>query len=274
MTDYFEDTQPRVSHTRWVKIVGLAVLALVLLSVGMCSMETVEAGNRGVLVSNGKVTGQVGEGLHLVNPFTTVIVPINVRQQKWSQTTEAYTFDVQQAEVSFTLSYALQPGKARWAYQTQGEDWSGNLIPQVVYESIKNVFGKSRAVQDTINNRGVVQQRILAEIRRKLAARNIIVHGFELTNISFSDAFESAVEAKQVAVEIANAERNKTVAVQERANQTLITAKANAEAMRIKSAALSSNPGLTAYEYAIRWNGVMPSTMVGSNTPLFLQSGR
>lgn len=254
-----------------LKLVLGGVIALLVLSLGMCSAETVNTGQRGITVEYGRPTGTLGEGLHFVNPFTTSIVELSVRQLKWNAETVAYTKDVQQADVKFTVTYSLNPDKVMWVYRNVGEDWAAQIIPQVAYQAIKDVFGQSEAVKDTINSRATVQERIQRELARRLAARNINVHSFELTDISFSDAFENAVEAKQVAVENANAERNKTVAVQERANQAVITAKAQAEAMRIKSEALSANPGLTAYEYAVRWNGVMPTTIVGSDTPLFMQ---
>lgn len=253
-----------------IKLGIAAVIAVILLSIAGCSMETVNTGQRGVVVTYGKPTATLGEGLHFVNPFTSSIVEMSVQRQRWQAETVAYTKDVQQADVKFTVSYSLKPNKVLWTYQNIGTEWADQLMPQVVYQSIKDVFGQSEAVKDTINNRAQVQERIQRELVRRMALRNIVIHGFELTDISFSDAFESAVEAKQVAVENANAERNKTVAVQERANQKLITAEADAKAMQIKSAALSSNPGLTAYEYAIRWDGKMPTTMLGGDTPMIL----
>lgn len=245
-----------------LKVTAVSVVALALSACGQ-----VPAGHRGVFVNMGAPTEQVGEGVHYYNPLTYDLVDMNTRQQKWSESTEAYTKDIQQANVKFTLTYALRPDKALYTYRHVGEEWASTLIPQVVEQSVKNVFGQSEAVKDTINNRGQVQDKIKADITRKLKARNIIVHGFELNDISFSDAFESAVEQKQIAVETANAEKNKTVAVQERANQRVIAAEADAKAMQIKTAALSGNAKLVEYEAVQKWNGVLPSQMMGNAVP-------
>lgn len=250
------------------KAIIAATSALALAACGQ-----VPAGHRGVFVNMGNPTEQVGEGVHYYNPLTYDLVDMNVRQQKWGETTTAYTKDVQQAEVKFTLTYSLNPNKALYTYRNVGEDWAATLIPQVVEQSIKDVFGQSEAVKDTINNRALVQARIKNEIRHNLKARNIIVHGFELNDISFSDAFESAVEQKQVAVETANAEKNKTVAVQERANQRVIAAKADAEAMKIKTQALAGNAKLVEYEAVQKWNGELPQNMYGGGVP-FINVGK
>jgi regulator of protease activity HflC (stomatin/prohibitin superfamily) len=230
----------------------VAVLALLLLGPVGCS--EVPAGHRGVFVNYGKPTSQVGEGLQIYNAWTNDLVVMNTRQITWTSNTEAYTKDVQQAGIKFTVSYNLQPGAALKTYRSVGEDWDERIVPQIVEQTIKDVFGQSEAVKDTINRRTVVRDRILSLLRTRFAARNITVIDFELRDIEFSPAFEKAVEAKQVAVETALAERNKTVAVQERANQRVIAAKADAEAMRIKTEALTGNAKLVEYEAVQKWN--------------------
>lgn len=249
----------------------IILAALAAMSVAACT--EVPVGHKGVVVSQGTFEGVENEGLVWHGPLTDVI-PVDLRQIKWESETTAYTKDVQQAGIKFAVTYRLEPTAVKTVYRTVGEDWAAKLIPQVVEESIKSVFGQSEAVKDAINNRSALQQRILAEVRTKLRAKSIIVEGFEIKDVRFSDAFEDAVEAKQVAVENANAEKNKTVAVQERANQAVIQAKAEAEAMRIKTAALAGSPKLVEYEAVQKWNGELPQYMMGGSTPFVQMPGR
>lgn len=244
---------------------------LPLLLLGACT--EVPVGHKGVVVSQGTFEGVEGEGLVWHGPLTDVIT-MDLRQLKWEADTSAYTKDVQQTSIKFALTYRLSPNAVKDVYRNVGEDWAGRLIPQVVEQSIKDVFGQSEAVKDVINARSSVQQRILADLRVKLMARRILVEGFELKDVKFSEAFEDAVEAKQVAVENANAEKNKTVAVQERANQAVIQAKAEAEAMSIKTAALAGSPKLVEYEAVQKWDGALPSYMTGGGVPFIQLPGR
>lgn len=250
-----------------IKSIIASVGGITLLSVAGCSMTTVDTGTRGVVVKFGEPVGTFGEGLHFVNPFTTDVIPIAVRQLKWEGETLAYTEDVQQADIEFTVTYSLNPEAALSTYQSVGTDWAQTLMPQVVYESIKSEFGNSEAVADAIQQRGAVQTRIRDRLVAQLARRSIIVHGFELTDITFSDEFEAANEEKQVAVERANAATNHTVRIEEEARQRVITAQAEADAMRIRGEALSRNPALTDYEAVRKWNGELPSMMLGGATP-------
>lgn len=257
-----------------MKKFGMMLLAPLALALGACG--TVDTGHEGVFVRYGKPTKQVSEGLYWYNWFSTDLVEINVQQQKMTKDTIAYTKDVQQATIKYSLTYSLDRSKVLHTYRTVGIDWADKLIPQVVEQSIKDVIGRSEAVKDTINNRDGVQERILHELKKNLGRRNIIVHGFELRDISFSSAFEKAVEAKQVAVENANAARNRTVQVQEEAKQKVIAAQGEAEAMRIKTQALANSPNLIEYEKVQKdkmavqkWKGDVPQTMIpGAAIPM------
>ncbi|USM11487.1 high frequency of lysogenization K family protein [Citromicrobium phage vB_CbaS-RXM] len=245
--------------------------ALVLLaSLGIAACSEVPPGHEAVSVTQGSINGVERAGLVWHGPLTEII-PISLQTQKLEGKTIVYTKDVQQATVKYTVNYRLAGGKTREVFERYGVGYADLLMPQVIEESIKNQFGQSKAVSDAINRRGMVQAKIFDAFRKKMAKKNIVIEGFEINDVSFSDAFDKANEDKQIAVENATKEKNNTVAVRERAEQKVITAKADAEAMKIKSQALSGNPGLTAYEYAIRWDGKMPTYVTGDNAPMMMQ---
>lgn len=241
------------------------IMALSALSLGACSQ--IDTGHKGVVVNYGKVTGTSDEGLVWYNPLTSDVVQIDLRQLKWESDTASYTKDVQQANIKFALTYRINPAKVVEVYRTVGADWAGTLIPQVVEQTVKEVMGRSDAVADAINNRSQVQQNILTLLRQRLAARSVIVEGFEIRNIDFSDDFEKAVERKQIAVQDAETAQNKTVEVQEQAKQRVIAAEADAKAMEIKTRALSGNAKLVEYEAVQKWDGVLPQQMMGNAVP-------
>lgn len=236
-------------------------------AIALAACSEVPTGHRGVITNYGEIVSIESEGLAWYNPITHDSEMIDVRQKKWASETEVYTKDVQQANVSFALTYQLDPKSVKKVFGDVGSNWSEILVPQVVEQSIKDVFGSSEAVKDAINNRPLVQAQILKKVRVGLRRRNVLVTGFEINDIAFSKAFDKANEAKQVAVENAKAEQNKTVAVQERANQRVIAAKADAEAMKIKTAALTGNAKLVEYEAVQKWNGRLPVYMMGNSTP-------
>ena len=76
-----------------------------------------------------------------------------------------------------------------------------------------------------------------------------------------------AVEAKMVAQQKAIEEQNRTVQIQQQANQTVITAKAAAESMTIRAQALEQNPKLVEWEAVQKWNGVLPVYSLAGAVP-------
>jgi len=261
------------------KIVSAVVVGVLFIVLGSCSVHTVQTGHRGIKVRFGRVIPPgLPEGLYIVNPFTTHIEQMDARVLKWATDTEAYTRDVQQAKVGFTLNYRLDPERADEMFQAVGQDWQSKLVGQVIIEDIKREFGQHNAV-DIIAQRDQAARAIEAHIKGTLARRDVIVTNFQLTNIDFTKEFEHAVEAKVVAQQKAIEEQNRTVQIQEKAKQqvataegnaqaTVLNAKAEAQSIEIRARALEQNAKLVEWEAVQKWNGVLPVYVMGDTVPL------
>ena len=257
----------------------VALLATSLLTTG-CGVEVVDTGEVGIEVRFGEVKKEpLKEGIYFYNPFTTSIPTLSYQVRTFPfpdtsalkvTTTNAYTKDVQQATFTYVLTYSLNPSKAVEMYQTVGVNWEERLIPQVVTASIKNVVGGWNAV-DIVSNRITVTNQIESNVREVLATKFINVARFDVTNIDFSDEFEKAVEAKVVAAQEAERAKNQTVTIQEQAAQKLISAKAEAESMLIRTEALKQSQSLVLYEAVQKWNGVLPTMVTGDSANLLMQ---
>jgi prohibitin 2 len=262
-----------------VTIAGAVVGLIIALWLVFASMETVENGHRGMKVSFGKVDDELlMPGLAFVNPFTTNVVQMNVQTIKWDGESQAYTRDVQQAKILFTLNYNLESSKVIETYRNVGIEWAGKLVGQVVHESIKREFGQHEAV-DIIAQRDKASRAIETEVKEKLALRSVNVTGFQLTNIDYTNEFEHAVEQKVIAQQKAIEEQNRTVQIREQAAQKVETAKGNAEAtllnataesIRIRAQALEQNAKLVEWEAVQKWDGKLPVYSMGNATP-FIQ---
>ena len=226
-------------------------------------MHTVDTGFRGIKTSFGQVEGApLVEGLYFVNPFTTSIHPMDVRIQRWDGKTEAYTKDVQEAQVEFVLTYKLRPEAAAEVYRSVGDDWANKLIGQAVYQHLKNVIGQWDAV-DLIANRQKANDAAQESIVQALGSSSIDVTGFSITDFQFSRAFNAAVEAKVIAQQRAQEAQNKTEQIKQEAQQKVIAATAEAQSMKIRADALTQNPKLVSWEAVQKWDGKLPVNMYG-----------
>lgn len=247
----------------FLKLSAVSLLAFNLAGCG----EVIDTGHRGVKTKYGKVSSEsLEEGLYFYNPFTSTIIEMDARTQKYEVETTAYTKDVQQATFGVAVNYNLEKTKVHEVYANVGRDWEDKLIPQTVASALKTVVGKWDAVE-LIANRDKAQQAIQDAIAATLSEKFIYVTRVEIASIDFSDEFEKAVEAKVTAIQQAEKEKNATVQIQEQANQRIISAKAEAESMSIRAQALTQNKALVEYEAVQKWNGVLPQYMLGGSTP-------
>lgn len=245
-------------------------LIIATLALSACGFEIVDTGYRGVETRFGEVAGKpLPEGLHFYNPLTSNIIEYHVRQETWAEKTAIFTKDTQMVEVEFAVTYNPDPSLVTSLYQTIGSEYAlvEKIVKPVVLGSIKDAIGQVIA-DELVSKREAVTKQALSEVSENLASKGVLVSDLQFTNLDFDDQYERAVEDKVVATQKAQKAKNDTVTIIEQAKQTVETAKAQAEAMRIQSAALSQNKGLVDYEIAKKWDGKLPQYMFGNSTPL------
>jgi regulator of protease activity HflC (stomatin/prohibitin superfamily) len=235
-----------------------------------CGFEIVDPGYRGIETNLGKVIGEpLPEGLHFYNPFTSSIKEFNIRQETWSTKTIIFTKDTQKVDVDFTVVYSPDPKMVNKIYLEVGreEQLVEKIIKPIVLGTLKDAIGQVIA-DELVSKREIITKGALTEVRKNLAEKNVFISDLQFTNLDFDDAYENAIEEKVVATQKAQKAKNDTVTIQEQAKQTVATAQAEAESMRIKSAALAQNKGLVEFELAKKWDGKLPIYMMGNSIPL------
>ncbi len=252
----------------WKRIVTLSVLGVVALLLLFTSFYIVSPGHRGVKVTLGKVEQRsFANGLGLKWPFISKVIQMDVRTQKMAEKTTSYTSDVQTAVLEYVFTYDLNPETVHVLYETVGRDYESKKVVPILNDVLKDVIGKWQA-QDLVSNRDKARLDVLTALNERLDKRFFGNISFQIINIDYSDNFEQAIENKVIAEQEAQRAANNTVRIKEEAQQKIITAKAEAEAMQIKAEALQKNKGLTEYEAVLRWDGKLPQYMLGNSVPM------
>lgn len=250
----------------------ISLLILLSLTLSACGFETISTGHRGIKTRFGEIIGQpLPEGLYFYNPFTTSIHEYSVRQETWQSKTEIFTKDTQRVDVSFAVTYYSDPAAVGELFKTIGNEQAlvSKIIQPVILGSLKDSIGQVIA-DELVQKREIVTKNALRMATDNLKVRNVIVTDMQFTNLDFDKAYEQAVEQKVVAVQEAQKAKNRTVQISEQAKQTVMTATAEAEAMKIKSQALAQNKGLVQFEAVQKWNGVLPVYMIGQGSTPFI----
>lgn len=242
------------------------LLAILALNLTACGFEQVDEGYRGIKTRFGKVEGEaLTPGLYFYNPISSTIFEMSVREEKLEINTQCFTKDNQTVTVQATVTYYPEPAEIQNIYSQFGKDWENKTIMPAVLGSIKDSIGQYIA-DDLVSKREVVKDASQKEMIKVLATRKITVTRLDFTNLDFEDSYERAAEAKVVAIQEAQKAKNETIKIMEEAKQKIETAKADAESMKIKTAALSQNRGLVEYEIAQKWDGKLPEIVMGGSS--------
>jgi len=245
---------------------SIAAFAIVFILLIAWPFGTIGAGERGVLLRWNAVTGHVyGEGLFVRIPVSDRVIVMDVKVQKEQIEATAASKDLQSVSSIVALNFHISPDKVANIYQDVGLEYKTRLIDPALQESVKASTAKYTA-EELITKREQVREEIRNHVKDKLASRGIEVDDFNIVDFSFSRSFNEAIEAKVTAEQSALAAKNKLEQIKFEADQKIAEARGKAEAMRIESEALRSNPQVLELRAIEKWDGKLP-TVTGGATP-------
>lgn len=216
----------------------------------------------------GKVVGSdLGPGLHFYNPLVTILNTYDLRETVSGYKAEVFTKDIQSAVVNLSVTYSLNRKYAVEIYSTVGGDYARKLLDPVAISVLKDVFGDYEA-GEIIESREKITDTIESVIRSRLAPKGVLISKVNIINIDFSDAFEKAVEDKQVALQASIRAKNETIRISEEGKQAVIKAKAEAESIRIKTEALAKGKQVIMLEAIEKWDGKLPKIVSSDILPI------
>jgi regulator of protease activity HflC (stomatin/prohibitin superfamily) len=246
-------------------IIGILVLIAVVVLWG--SFYTVTSGERAIVLRFGQVQNVESDGLHFKLPFIEAIKIVDVRTQKAHSPANAGTRDLQSVATEVAMNYHLNGDSLADTYTRIGLDVENKVIDPRIQEVVKAVIARFSA-EELLVKREDVKSEIASGLRSSLSAYNITVEDIQITNFSFSRAFDSAIEAKQTAEQNALKAKNDLDRIKIEAQQKIAMAEAEAKTIQIQAQAIKEQGGaeyvqLKAIE---KWNGQLPQVS-GANTP-------
>ena len=278
--------------TRSAQSLALLVLAA---AVVLGSVTVVPTGNTGIVTTFGKVEERtLGAGAHLILPWQEVVKMDN-RTQKVEIVTQAFSSDIQQVDLKLSVNYCIDQETAQELYRTVGIHYYENVMYPRILENTKAVFSRYTA-ENLIAKRNALSDLIAENTAEDMKPYGITIVSIAIEDIDFTDAFTTAVEAKQVAAQnklTAETEqaqktmeeeataRRAVIAANAEAEKAVIAANAELEVVKVQAEAAlyagekeaemnkriseSLTDGLIDYYWIKQWNGQLPTTVLGEN---------
>jgi regulator of protease activity HflC (stomatin/prohibitin superfamily) len=268
-TEEFRDF--RIPQGMGKKIVAIGVVIATLVVVAG-SVGIVGAGQRGVLLRFGAVTGEIKEeGLYFKVPFAEQVVLMSTQIQKYSAPASSSSKDLQVVTTEVTLNYQLNAASVGETYRNMRQDYENRVIQPFIQEAVKSTTANFDAEQ-LITQRPRVKAELQDLITKRLAPLGIEVVELSITDFRFTQVFQDSIEAKVKAVQQALEAENALRRVGFEAQQAIVKATAEAKGLELQKVQITAQLlDLRRIEVQGRavekWNGVMP-TVVTSGGPV------
>jgi prohibitin 2 len=257
-------------------LIGAAVLLFILVVASSSTTYIVQPGTRGIRVTLGKAADKfLPEGFGFKAPFITHVVPVVVKQRTVPLRTDCFSSDLQQVMVELRVLYRIPESSVVQIYKEFAGDPFHSLIAPRVQEAMKEVTALLTAEQ-IVKKREEIKRKAIAAARTKVGEM-LAIEDITINNISLSQELEAAIEAKMVAEQEAARARFTQIQTQVEAETTVIRARGEAEAIKVRGEALKLNPAFLRLQIVEKWNGrsplVVPADAGGSGPALLLPIG-
>ncbi len=249
-------------------IIGIIVLFLVVPNF----IILVGAGQRAVVFN--RITGMekrvLEEGIQLVIPFIQETSIYNVREISYifsdkperskrgafimGGSINTLTSDGQSISVEVTVRARPDFKELWWLHQNLGDDayesYVEKIITPVVRSIVREIIAGYTVSAIYSEDRRVIAETISKNLESYLAKYKIVLTEFLLDEVTFSDAYQSAIEEKQKARIELDTKDNVIVEEENKRDAVITKAQGEAEAINLKVMALANNPSYIKYRKA------------------------
>jgi len=254
--------------------IGIFVALLILFSILWGTFVIVPAGSRGVVLWWGSVENRImDEGLNFKVPMTETVIKVDVRVQPHPfREIDASSKEYQIVKMTGMMNFHIDPAFVNDLYQKVGLDFADKVIDPAFNDFVKEVV-PTYPIGEILPKREEIRQTAMKKLGNNLARYHIIVDDIYFANIRFSPEYEKAIEAKQVAQQQVETQKQVLAQREIEAQQKVATAKGEAESILVVAQeqakanevlAHSLTPILVSYKSIERWNGVLPQVSGGA----------
>jgi regulator of protease activity HflC (stomatin/prohibitin superfamily) len=236
----------------------------------LASFTIISAGHQGVQVTLGHVNMvTLNEGLHIINPVSTVS-EVSVRVTKAElQQASAGTKDLQVVHTNIVVNYRLDGSKVAHVYKEFGLELEDKILMPAVNESFKATTAHYNS-EELVTKRDEVSKAIHQALQTKVSKYGLIVSEISLVNFGFSADYQAAIERKVIATQQKLKAEQDLQRIAIEADQAVAKAKGEAEAIRIQAQAINAQGGKDYVQLQAigKWNGELPKYMMGGAVPM------
>ena len=254
--------------------VVIIVALVIILIIAWGTFVIVPAGHRGVVLWWGSVENRImGEGLNFIVPIAERVIKVDVKVQPHPfREIDASSKEYQNVKMTGMMNFHIDPAYVNDLYQKVGLDFADKVIDPAFNDFVKEVV-PTYPIGEILPKREEIRKRAMTKLGDNLSRYHIIVDDIYFANIRFSPEYEGAIEAKQVAQQQVETQKQVLAQREIEAQQKVATAKGEAESILVvaqgqakanDALSRSITPILVQYKGIEKWNGILPQVSGGA----------
>jgi regulator of protease activity HflC (stomatin/prohibitin superfamily) len=256
------------------RTVGILIVFLIIIIILWGTFVIIPAGHRGVALWWGSVENRImGEGLNFKVPIAENVIKVDVKVQPHPfKEIDASSKEYQMVKMTGMMNFHIDPAYVNDLYQKVGLDFADKVIDPAFNDFVKEVV-PTYPIGEILPKREEIRQRAMKKLGDNLARYHIIVDDIYFANIQFSSEYAGAIEAKQVAQQQVETQKQVLAQREIEAQQKVATAKGEAESILVvaqgqakanDALSRSISPILVQYKSVEKWNGTLPQVSGGA----------
>ena len=260
-------------------IIGIVCVIIVLgLIIFFASTTIVPTGHIGVVTLYSKVQDKyLDAGFHFIIPFVEDVHDVDIRTQKYNNTVEGSAKDLQIVNITISINYQIKAEKASELYAKVGENYNDTILNPALQSGLKAAMAQFTA-EEMVTKRTEVATAITNELNSRLE-EYFLISAVNIENIDFTEEYNAAIEAKTTNEQKAEAERAQLEIIKVQNEQKINTAEAEAKVRELQAQSVTEETleqlRLENQKAMIdKWNGQMPTTILGENANALFNLGQ
>jgi len=182
-----------------------------------------------------------GEGANLAIPYIENPVLFDIRHKPYEVTSASGSRDLQIINIAVRILYAPHADNLPELYRRLGYGYADTVLTSITNEVMRAVIAQYNA-NELLVKRAEVSSRIAEHLRSRASGFNIDISDVSITQMTFGKEYTAAVEAKQVAQQMAERAKFRVDQAQQEKRGMIVLAEGEAESAKLIGSAMQNNP--------------------------------
>ncbi|EPY24932.1 prohibitin [Strigomonas culicis] len=182
-----------------------------------------------------------GEGANFAIPFLETPVIFDIRNRPIEVPTSSGSRDLQTVNMAVRVLFQPSTEDLHHIYRNIGVNYAETVLPSLINEIIRAVIAQFNAA-DLLIKRPEVSHQIAVMLAERAKRFKIEITDVSITQMSFGKEYTNAVEAKQVAQQMAERAKFRVDQARLEKEAAILLARGEAESATLVGNAIKSNP--------------------------------